>query len=116
MMNLCDKTFAHFRGQVAAMFDELAAAKVAPPIDSAKSASLFVDLILGTTPLLVYSGWAASRPTDAELDTKVELFILGRFGPNVAKRARTGKASKTAAPAEPATEAAPRRKTKAKAA
>jgi AcrR family transcriptional regulator len=117
MMNLCDKTFAHFRAQVAAMFDELAARKIAPAIDSAKSASLFVDLILGTTPLLVYSGWAASRPTDAELETKIELFILGRFGPSVAKRARVGKSSKAAAPpAADAAPAAPRRRTKAKAA
>ena len=119
MMNLCDKTFAHFRAQVAAMFDELAVSKVAPPVDAAKSASLFVDLILGTTPLMVYSGWAASRPTDAELETKVELYILGRFGPNVAKRSRiaTGKASKAVAqPAAEAEPATPRRRAKAKAA
>ena len=117
MMNLCDETFAHFRGEVAAMFDELSAGKFAPPMDSAMSASLFIDLILGATPLLVYSGWTASAPTDAELETKVELFILGRFGPNVAKRAHTGKGAKAAAIA-PAAEAdpAPRRRTKAKAA
>lgn len=93
MMNLCDRTFAHFRTQVAAMFDELAANKVAPSMDSAKSASLYVDLILGTTPLLAYCGWVDSKPSDAELGTKVELFILGRFGPNVAKRAHFGRGS-----------------------
>lgn len=112
MMNLTQKTFAHFRQAVASMFDELAARKLAPAGDSAKSANLFVDLILGATPLLVYAGWASSRPAEAELEEKVELFILGRFGPTVAKRAKSAKSAK-AAPAKAAAEeeaAAPRKR------
>ncbi len=98
MMNLTQKTFAHFRTNVAAMLDELADRKLAPAGDSARSASLLVDLVLGTTPLLVYAGWASSRPSEAELEEKVELFILGRYGPHIAKRARTLKASKPTPP------------------
>jgi AcrR family transcriptional regulator len=109
MMNLIQKTFAHFRASVASMFDELTARKLAPAVDSAKSAALFTDLILGATPLLVYAGWASSRPTDAELEEKIELFILGRYGPNVAKRARGTKA----APADDSAPRKPSRKTKA---
>jgi AcrR family transcriptional regulator len=93
MMNLIQQTFARFRASVASMFDELTARKLAPRVDSAKSAALFVDLILGATVLQVYAGWASSRPTDAELEEKVELFTLGRFGPTVAKRARLAKAA-----------------------
>lgn len=119
MMNLTQKTFAHFKLAVASMFDELTTLKLAPQSDSAKSAALFSDLILGTTPLLVYAGWASSRPAEAELEEKVELFILGRFGPTVAKRARTAKAAKASKPASPASAeepAAPRKRTRAKAA
>jgi TetR/AcrR family transcriptional repressor of mexJK operon len=117
MMNLCDKTFAHFRGEVAAMFDELAAQKIAPAVDSSQSALLFHDLILGTTPVLVYAGWSSSRPSEADLQARVELFILGRFGPSVAKRARTGKKAKAVVERQVESgPAAPRRRAKAKAA
>jgi TetR/AcrR family transcriptional repressor of mexJK operon len=101
MMSLCDKTFAHFRATIAKMFDELAARKLIPAGDSTKTAILFIDLILGTAPLLVYAGWTSSRPTDTELETKVELFIAGRFGAAVAKRARTAKPAKRSAAAKP---------------
>ncbi len=97
MMRLIQKTFAYFRASVASMFSELEKRKLAPQTDTAKSAALFVDLILGTTPLLVYAGWSSSQPTDAELEERVELFILGRFGPAVAKRARVAKSAKAAA-------------------
>jgi AcrR family transcriptional regulator len=99
MKELCLKTFSHFRANVALMFDELAARNLAPELDSAKSAQLLVDLILGSTPLLVYAGWTATRPTDAELEEKVELFILGRYGPNVSRRAREAKPRKAASAA-----------------
>jgi AcrR family transcriptional regulator len=96
MSALCGKTFDRFRVNVAEMFDELAARKLAPAIDSRKSAELFLDLILGSTPLLVYAGWTAGGPADAELEAKVELFILGQFGPTVAKRARASRPDKPA--------------------
>jgi AcrR family transcriptional regulator len=98
MRELCGKTFERFRANVAVMFDELAARKLAPAVDSRASAELLVDLVLGSAPLLIYAGWNESRPTDAELEAKIELFILGRFGPDVARRAReVGAAAKPAA-------------------
>lgn len=83
---LCEKTFTRFRANVAEMFDELTLRKLAPPVDSAMSALIFVDLILGITPMLAYAGWSSSPPSDAELRAKIELFILGRFGPAGSKK------------------------------
>ena len=80
MKKLCGKAFAYFRAEVAQMFDELSARGRAPAHDSSESAGLLVDLILGSTPLLVYAGLASSRPTDEELAVKVDLFLRGRFG------------------------------------
>jgi TetR/AcrR family transcriptional repressor of mexJK operon len=88
MRTLSGKTFARFTANVAGMLDEISRRKLAPPFDSAASAALFSDLILGSMPLMVYAGLAATRPTDEELEAKVELFILGRFGPEVAASAR----------------------------
>jgi TetR/AcrR family transcriptional repressor of mexJK operon len=88
MRELTTKTWAQFRAYIAQMFDELAAQKLAPDLDSKVSGNLLIDLVLGTAPLLVYTGWAQVYPSKEELEAKVELFILGRFGPNVAKRAR----------------------------
>lgn len=84
---LCEKTFTRFRANVAEMFDEIAARKLGPPVDSAESAVIFVDLILGITPMLSYAGWLSSQPSDAELQAKIQLFIVGRFGPALARQA-----------------------------
>jgi TetR/AcrR family transcriptional regulator, mexJK operon transcriptional repressor len=88
MKELCQMTFTRFRANVALMFDELTERGIAPVLDSKTSAALFADLVLGSTPLLTYAGWLSSKPTEAELETKVELFIVGRFGQVVADRAR----------------------------
>jgi TetR/AcrR family transcriptional repressor of mexJK operon len=100
MKKLCRKTFSRFKANVAEMFDELAARKITASTDSAKSASLFVDLILGSTPLFVYAGWSSSRPTDEELQAKVELFIRGRFSPAAAKKAMSAVSSDAVAERE----------------
>jgi AcrR family transcriptional regulator len=86
---LCGKAFASFRTEVAQMFDELTARGLAPAHDTAGTAALLVDLILGSTPLLVYAGLGAARPSDEELAVKVDLFLRGRFG--VAKAEARGK-------------------------
>jgi TetR/AcrR family transcriptional repressor of mexJK operon len=89
MKRLCEKAFSRFRSNIASMFDELAEFGMAPALDSKATAAMFSDLILGSTPLLVYAGWLSSSPSEAELEAKVELFIVGRFGQAVADRART---------------------------
>ena len=88
MKRLCEKTFMRFRFNIASMFDELARFDVIPALDSKASAAVFADLILGSTPLLVYAGWVSSPPSEADLESKVEFFIVGRYGPAVAERAR----------------------------
>lgn len=88
MRELCDATFKRFRAHVAEMFDELTESGVAPESDSAEAAYMFTDLILGSTPLMVYAGWLMSRPSEAELEAKVNLFITGWYGPEVAKVAK----------------------------
>ncbi len=88
MKRLSEQTFTRFRANIAEMFDELAERGVAPALDSKVSALLFADLILGSTPLLVYAGWLFSRPSEDEIGRKVEMFIIGRFGQAVAERAR----------------------------
>lgn len=86
--NLTQKTSAHFRQAVASMFEELTACGLAPQSDIAVSSSLFVDLIVGARPLLICADCTSSQLAEADLEERVALFILGRFGPTVAKRAR----------------------------
>ena len=43
---------------------------------------------------MTYTNWDASPPSEADLDERIELFILGRFGSTVAKTSRTRKAKK----------------------
>lgn len=86
--NLTQKTFVQFRQAVASMFEELTACGLAPQSDIAVSASLFVDLILGAKPGLIYAGCTPSQLAEADLEERVALFILGRFGLAVAKSAR----------------------------
>lgn len=81
-------TFSRFRRSVASVFETLEHFDRIPAGDHAESASLFIDFLLGSTPIMAYAGWSGVPPTDAELDTKVDLFILGRFGPTVAASAR----------------------------
>ena len=89
MKRLSEKSFTRFRSNIAAMFDELAEQGMAPALDSKTTAAMVSDLILGSTPLMVYAGWLSSPSTEAELEAKVQFFIVGRFGQAVAKRART---------------------------
>jgi len=41
---------------------------------------MFMDLILGTMPLLVYAGWQSVSTRGGQLQQKIELFVRGRFG------------------------------------
>jgi TetR/AcrR family transcriptional regulator, mexJK operon transcriptional repressor len=77
---LTDATYSRFRANVKGIFDELVQRGLVTDDDSALSAAIFVDLILGTTPLLVYAGWQSPPPRYSQLNYKIELFIRGRFG------------------------------------
>jgi TetR/AcrR family transcriptional repressor of mexJK operon len=87
MQKVALSTFARFRRNIAKMFEALESSELIPTSAHARSAEIFSDLILGNTPILTYTSWDVAPPTDIDLDEKVELFILGRFGPVIAKRA-----------------------------
>ena len=89
MKTVAISIFARFRRNTEKVFEALEAAKLIPPGDYARSSELFSDLVLGSHPIMVYTNWDAEMPSDRDLEERVELFILGRFGAAVAKAARS---------------------------
>ncbi len=92
MKSVAISIFARFRRNFEKVFEALEATRLVPPGNHARSAELFSDLILGSHPIMTYTNWDAAPPAEEDLDERVELFILGRFGPTVARTARTTKA------------------------
>jgi TetR/AcrR family transcriptional repressor of mexJK operon len=90
---LTDATYSRFRANVKGIFDELVEFGIVQDIDTALTASMFVDLVLGTTTLLVYAGWQAPPARYGELNPKIEFFIKGRFGTVALAQARQPKDS-----------------------
>jgi AcrR family transcriptional regulator len=82
-------TYARFRANVRQIFEQLDARGLIDDPDPAASANMFIDLILGTTPILIYAGWEQPADVDLQLEAKVDLFVTGRFGSRLAKKART---------------------------
>jgi TetR/AcrR family transcriptional repressor of mexJK operon len=88
MKKVANATFFRFQAHVEQIFQRLADLGLIPQGDHAETAELFIDLILGQAPIQVYTDWLAEAPSDKKLETKVELFVLGRFGPEIATGAR----------------------------
>ena len=99
MQTVATSILDRFRRNVEKVFQSLEAGGVLPASDHARSAELLIDFILGSRPILTYTNWAAEPPQQADLDERVELFILGRFGSAVAKTSRTRKVKTVAAAA-----------------
>ena len=97
MKSVAISIFARFRRNIEKVFERLEAAGLVPPGDHVRSAELFSDLVLGSHPIMTYTNWDAEMPGDADLEDRVELFILGRFGSTVAKTAGS-KVAKLKAP------------------
>ena len=70
-------TFSRFRRSLANVFEGLAQRGLIAAGDHARSGAIFLDLILGSTPIMAYTAWEPAPPTAAELDQKVDLFIKG---------------------------------------
>jgi len=87
MQRLVSETHVRFNANVKRIFDELAERRVVQDSDTAASAEMFIHLILGDKPLLIFEGWKASLPTREQLMQKIELFILGRWGPAACRNA-----------------------------
>jgi TetR/AcrR family transcriptional regulator, mexJK operon transcriptional repressor len=97
MKSVGTSIFARFRRDFEKLFQSMEAAELIPAGDHARSAELFADLMLGAHPIMTYTNWNAEPPTEADVDERVNLFILGRFGAVVAKRGETRKAKIKAA-------------------
>ncbi len=97
MKSVGTSVFARFRRDFEKLFQSMEAAELIPAGDHARSAELFADLMLGAHPIMTYTNWNAEPPTEADVDERVNLFILGRFGAVVAKRGETRKAKIKAA-------------------
>jgi AcrR family transcriptional regulator len=91
MQAIGKSVFAHFRHTIEKVLEALEGAGLIPKGDHARSAELFSDLVLGSHPIMTYTTWDASPPTEADLEERLEMFILGRFGADVAKLARVSK-------------------------
>lgn len=87
MRKLMDRSQAHFNANVRKVFDDLVERRMVEDEDTAVSAEIFINLILGNTPLLIFGGWKANLPTREQLAQRIDLFILGRWGPVVARKA-----------------------------
>ena len=92
MRSLILTIHSRFLRSIQTVFDELEEAGLAPRGDHARSAELFEGTSQGSHPIMFYANWAAELPSSADLDERVELFILGRFGPAIARTAKTKKA------------------------
>lgn len=88
MKNVAVSIFARFRRNVEKVFIALEVGGLIPPGDHSRSAELFSDLMLGSHPIMVYTNWDAQQPSDEDLSDRVDLFILGRFGPEVAGQSK----------------------------
>jgi AcrR family transcriptional regulator len=116
MKRLIEGSNARFEANVKHIFDELVAHRFVQDDDTAQATEMFIHLVIGNLPLLIHGSWKAPLPTPEKLEQKVNLFILGRWGPAVAKRARTSRVtrSRKTPPVPPAPVAAPAPKRRSK--
>ncbi len=89
MQSIAKSIFAHFRNNIEKVLEELAKADLIPAGNHARSAELFSDLVLGSHPIMTYTNWDAALPSREDVEERLEMFILGRFGMDVLKTART---------------------------
>jgi TetR/AcrR family transcriptional regulator, mexJK operon transcriptional repressor len=91
MQSIAKSIFSHFRSNIEKVLEALAAAGLIPQGNHARSAELFSDLVLGSHPIMTYTNWDAALPSKQDVEERLEMFILGRFGPTIAKNSRTKK-------------------------
>ena len=92
MKGVATSISARFRRNFEKVFISLEAAGLIPPGDHRRSGELFSDLLLGSHPIMVYTNWNAEAPSTEDLDERIDLFILGHFGIEIANEARTRRA------------------------
>ncbi len=92
MQSVAKTIFSNFHRNIENVLEGAAIAGLIPNGDHARSAELFSDLVLGSHPIMTYTDWDASPPSEDDIEERLDMFILGRFGPSVAKTARSRKA------------------------
>jgi TetR/AcrR family transcriptional regulator, mexJK operon transcriptional repressor len=80
MSKVVTTIFSRFTMNIAQFFAQLADRGLIPAGDHERSAELFVDLVLGNRTVMIYFGWASAAPTERDIETKVDVFINGRYG------------------------------------
>ncbi|HMO67847.1 MAG TPA: TetR/AcrR family transcriptional regulator [Novosphingobium sp.] len=80
MTSVAVSIFTRFRRNVEKLFIQLEQAGMIPADDHARSAELFVDLVLGNHPIMLYTNWDAEVPGREDLADRVAMFIKGRLG------------------------------------
>lgn len=80
MRKLATSSQSRFRVGVTRTFEMLAEQGQIPRGNSEEAAKFFLDLIIGSAPLMIYSEWDSVRPQPAEIKAKVRLFIRGQYG------------------------------------
>ena len=91
MQSIAISIFSHYRSNIEKLFGALAAADLIPQGNHSRSAELFSDLVLGSHPIMTYTNWDAEPPSKEDVKERLDMFILGRFGPAIAKEAHTKK-------------------------
>jgi len=91
MQSIAKSIFSNFRTNIERVLEASALAGLIPQGNHARSAELFSDLVLGSHPIMTYTNWDAEIPSKQDVEERLEMFILGRFGPTIAKTARTKK-------------------------
>ena len=92
MRSVVQSIFARFRRNFEKVFEALERAGLIPAGDHGRTAELFSDVVLGSKPIMTYADWDSTAPSDEDLEERIDMFILGRFGASVARSARTRKA------------------------
>ena len=94
MRSVANSIFARFRQNIRRMFNELEAAGLIPAGDHNRSAALFGDIVLGSSPIMTYTSWATSPPDETDKEERIEFFILGRYGPQIAEMSKIRQAER----------------------
>lgn len=92
MQSVATSMSARFKRNFEKLFISLEANGLIPASDHVRSAELFIDLALGNHPIITYTNWNAQPPSAEDLEERVNLFILGRYGSQVAELAQTRQA------------------------
>jgi len=92
MKQVANSILARFRKNIERVFIALEEAELIPAGNHARTAELFSDLVLGSHPIMTYTNWDAAPLDKGDIEERIELFVHGRFGAEIAGAAKERKA------------------------